>query len=309
MPLDPQVREMLAQMAGQLPNELKPVAQTRAEMDRGGAVIGGPPEPVARVEDRRFPGPGGEIPVRIYWPEGDGPLPALVYLHGGGWVLGSIVSTDSPCRTIANRGGCVVISVDYRLAPEHRFPAAAEDTYAAVRRVAENAAALGVDPARIAVGGSSAGGNLAAVASLMARDRGGPPIAYQVLIYPVTDYVFDTPSYHENAEGYMLTRNTMIWYWANYLGDEADGRHPYASPARAESLAGLPPALVITAEYDPLRDEGEAYARRLEEAGVPVTLRRYEGMIHGVLSRAGVLEGGRRALADLGDALRAALHA
>ena len=310
MPLDPQAKAVLDQMAALgLPAmiTLSPEqARRQMEMRRAAAPPG---DPVAHVEDRAIPGPAGDIPIRIYTPEASGTLPVLVYFHGGGWVIGSIETHDATSRALANAAGCIVVSVDYRLAPEHKFPAAAEDAYAATKWVAESAAALGGDPRRIAVGGDSAGGNLAAAVCLMARDRGGPSLAYQVLIYPVTDYSFDTPSYRENAEGYLLTKDSMGWFWNHYLRDESDGRNPYASPLRAESLAGLPPALIITAEFDPLRDEGEAYADRLREAGVPVACSRYDGMIHGFVGLATVLDKGKLAVGEAAGALRAAFAA
>jgi acetyl esterase len=266
------------------------------------------PEAVASVEDRTIPGPAGAIPVRIYRPAGAGPFPAVVFFHGGGWVLGDLESHDATCRSLTNVAGCVVVAVDYRLAPEHRFPAAADDSYAAACWVAEHAAELSVDASRLAVLGDSAGGNLAAVVPLMARDRGGPAIRAQVLVYPVTDYDFGTSSYRNNGDGaFGLTEVGMRWYWGCYLSDPEDGKHPYASPLRAESLSGLPPALVITAEFDPLRDEGEAYARRLEGAGVATTLTRYDGVIHGFLGQAAVVPEGRRALEQIGRELRARL--
>ncbi|MHB8992779.1 MAG: alpha/beta hydrolase, partial [Chloroflexota bacterium] len=194
----------------------------------------------------------------------------------------------------------------YRLAPEHKFPAAVDDTYAATRWVADNAAVLGADPDCIAVGGDSAGGNLATVVALRARDEEGPRLCHQLLLYPVTNYGFDTPSYRENGSGYMLTLADMEWFWAHYLAGEVDGRHPHASPLRAEDLSGLPPALVLTAEFDPLRDEAEAYAARLREAGVPVTLTRYDGMVHNFVRLYAALDGGRRALDQVGGALREA---
>jgi acetyl esterase len=235
------------------------------------------------IEDRLIPGPLGEIPIRIYTPHGAGPFPVLVYFHGGGFYLGNIESDDGPCREIANKAGCIVVSVDYRLAPEHKFPAAVEDCYAATRWAAENASALGGDSLRIAVQGSSAGGNMAAGVALMARDRGYPPLMHQILLCPVLNYAFDTPSYQENADGYILTRESMMRMWNLYLQTEADGTNPYASPLQASDLRGLPPAWVVTAEYDPLRDEGEAYAARLREAGVSVVSQREEGGIHALL--------------------------
>jgi acetyl esterase len=220
-------------------------------------------------------------------------------------VIGSIETHDGLCRQLANAAGCIVVSVDYRLAPEHPYPAAAEDAYAATRWVVDNARSFGGDPSRVAVGGDSAGGNLTAVVSLMARDRGGPPLVQQLLIYPVTDAPTDKGSYRSNAEGYFLTADMMQWFWRHYTG-EAGSAEPYACPLRAKSLAGLPPALVVTAEFDPLRDEGEVYAARLREAGVPVHLSRYDGMIHGFFAMSAFLDRARAAVAEAAEALRGA---
>ncbi|MBV8730759.1 MAG: alpha/beta hydrolase, partial [Acidobacteriia bacterium] len=273
------------------------------------AAMAAPFQEVARVEDRTVPGPGGPIPVRIYWPELHGGLPALVYFHGGGWVLGNIESVDRTCRALARSSGSVVVNVEYRLAPEHQFPAAAEDAYAVTDYVASHPEAFGCDAQRIAVGGDSAGGNLAAVVCLMARDRGGPPIAFQLLVYPLTDYDDARPSSHEYAEGYFLTQAAVRYFWDQYVASPEEGRQPYASPLNAASFAGLPPAMIITAECDPLRDQGEVYARRLAEAGVPVELRRYDGAIHVFFQMSGALDTGKRALADAGAALGKALLA
>jgi acetyl esterase len=209
----------------------------------------------------------------------------VVFCHGGGFVLCDLDSHDQLCRAMSNGTGAVVISVDYRRAPEHRFPAAAEDAYAVTRWVADNPGQLGIDASRISVAGDSSGGNLAAVTALMARDRNGPDLAFQLLIYPMLDHAQDTPSYRDNATGYFVTADHLRWYWQQYLGD-ADGAHPYASPVLASDLTGLPPAHIITAEYDPLRDEGETYGRRLAEAGSPADVRRYDGMFHGFVSMA-----------------------
>lgn len=304
MPVDAATRALLDAFAagGAAPlSSLTPVA-ARDLFEKLRIPI--PPEPVARVENRRIPGPGGEIPVRIYAPGGARGL--LVYFHGGGWVLGNLESHDGPVRMLANAAGCCVVSVDYRLAPESRHPAAAEDCYAATRWAAENARALGVDPALLAVGGDSAGGNLAAVTTLLARERGGPKIRFQLLVYPVTDHDFDRPSYLENAKGYFLERADMQWFFDHYVPDVAARSAFTASPIRAASLAGLPPAFVLTAELDPLRDEGEAYAARLREAGVPVVQTRYDGQIHGFFGMAQILPRGREAVLDAGARLRAA---
>jgi len=267
----------------------------------------GAPEEVARIEDRSIPGPAGSIPVRVYTPAGDAPFPILVFFHGGGWVIGDLESHDPVCRALANAAACVVVSVDYRRAPEARFPAAAEDCFAATAYVAGHAAEFGGDPSRLAVGGDSAGGNLAAVVSLMARDRRGPRIAFQLLVYPVTDFNFETASYQQNAEGYLLTTNAMRWFWNHYLPSPDEGAHPYASPLRADNLSGLPPALVITAEFDPLRDEGNAYGEALRAAGVPVTVHCYDGMIHGFFNMFTAIPQARAALDEAASALREAL--
>jgi acetyl esterase len=223
--------------------------------------------------------------VVVYTPVGacdaSGPLPLLLFLHGGGFFLGSPHSHGPVARELAARAGRVVVSVDYRLTPEHAFPAAVDDCYAALQWVAEHAAELGGDPAHLAVAGDSAGGNLTAVLALRARDEGGPAIEAQALIYPVTDSACDTVSMRDNAEGYMLTADAMEWMWGMYVPDEAERSHAYVSPLRAPDVSGLPPAIVITAEFDPLRDEGEAYAARLVDAGVPVQQVRFDGMIHG----------------------------
>jgi acetyl esterase len=259
------------------------------------------------VVDRSIAGPAGPIPLRIYTPSTAAPRGALVYYHGSGFVLFDLDSHDAECRALCNHAGASVVSVDYRLAPEHRFPAAVEDAWAALEWTAAHATELGVDPARLAVGGDSAGGNLAAVVAQLARERGGPRLCFQLLVYPVTDARLAHPSMDENAEGYGLTRAQMAWFIAQYVRSEADKLDPRCSPLLAESVAGVAPALVITAEYDPLRDEGEAYAHRLIAAGVRTTLTRYPGMIHGAFQMHGSVDGGRAMLEQAGDALRAAI--
>ena len=269
MPLEPQAQAFLEQLAA---TGAQPLHELSVEQARQVIVTlfetQGEPKPVGAVQDCTIPGAAGEMPARIYRPHGTGPFPVLVYCHGGGWVIGNLDAYDATCRALTKAAGCLVVAMEYRLAPEHKFPAAPEDYYAATQWVAANATALGGDPRRIAVGGDSAGGNLAAVVAQMARDRGGPALCYQVLVYPVTDYNFGTPSYREHAEGYLLTKEAMTWFWNHYLPSPAEGSHPMASPLRAARLNGLPAAFVLTAEFDPLRDEGEAYAARLREAGV-----------------------------------------
>ena len=307
MPLDPQVEAVLEQRAalGQPPlNTLTP-AQARANAEANPLATG--PD-VGRVEDRTIPDPAGEIPVRIYTPSGTGPFPTLVYFHGGGWVLGTLDMSDATCRNLCVGAECITISVDYRLAPEAKFPAAADDSFAVVKWVSENGSEIGAKADSIAVGGGSAGGNLAAVVCLMARDRGGPSIAFQLLVVPVTDRNFDTESYRQNAEGYMLTRDGMIWYWDHYLNSPSEASDPYAAPLQAQDLSGLPAALVLTAEFDPLRDEGEAYAHRLEAAGVPTTCIRYDGMVHGFFGMNDSVDKAREAVTNASSVLRDAFR-
>ncbi len=308
MPLDPQARFVLDQLAAQGGLELHELTPTEARRVFSALQLPIPGEPVAHVENRSIPGPAGAVPVRVYRAEGVAtPAPGVVYFHGGGWVVGDLESEDNFCRALANRTDAIVVSVDYRLAPEHRCPAAAEDCYAATRWVADHGAAIGVDGTRIAIAGDSAGGNLTAVVALLARDRGGPSLRHQVLIYPVADHDFETQSYRDNATGYLLTRASMQWFWSHYAPDEAQRRAVHASPLRAEKLVGLPPATVITAEYDPLRDEGEAYAARLREAGVATVATRYDGQVHGFVSLFDVFEQGKVATEQIAAALRAEL--
>jgi len=230
-----------------------------------------------------------------------------VFFHGGGFVLCNLDTHDGICRSLTNAAGCVVVSVDYRLAPEHPYPAAPEDCYAATQWVAKNGSELGIDVSRLAIGGDSAGGNLTAVTALLARDRGGPALRFQLMIYPVTDCGFETASYRENGDGYFLTTGMMRWFWDKYLADPRQAGEGYASPLRVANLANLPPGLCITAGFDPLRDEGEAYAERLRKAGVDVRTSRYPGMFHGFLSMTAQLDKAREAVAEAGAALRAAL--
>jgi len=306
MPLHPQVRTIMDQMtaAGPPLHHLSPAEARKAVLAM--RATQGELERVAKVEDRSFRGPAGELPLRIYTPDGRGPFPVLIYFHGGGWVVGSIEIVDASCRSLANLAGCMVVSAGYRLAPEHKFPAAADDCYAATRWVALHAASFSGDPARLAVGGESAGANLAAVAALMAQERGAPSLVHQLLAYPVLNYAFDTPSYRENGDGYFLTKDMMVWFWRQYLRDETDGENPSASPLRSQYLRGVAPATILAAEFDPLRDEAEAYAARLREAGVPVTYTCYKGLIHGFFGMAKVVEPAKKALEDAAAALRAA---
>jgi acetyl esterase len=303
MPLHPQARDLIAQLAARQRPAVHEVPLTRArEIMDGWIALQGEPEPVAQVIDTFVSGAAGRLPVRVYRPQqATSPGPLLVYFHGGGWVTGGLEVVDRPLRKLANSTGAVIASVGYRMAPETKFPGPAEDCYAAVADLHARADGWGADPDQLVVAGDSAGGNLAAAVCLMSRDRGGPPIASQLLIYPITAPAAGSPfaSYNENAEGYLLTRDSMLFYWDHYLSDTRDAANPYAAPLRAENLSGLPPALVITVEYDPLRDEGEAYACRLHEAGVEVNAVRYDGFIHGFFWMPGILDAFQYAVDDI----------
>jgi acetyl esterase len=308
MTLDPQTKFVLEQLAaaGAPPMEKLTPQQARAAM----MLPKGEVEPVGKVEDRTIPGPESDIPVRVYYPkEEQGSYPALVFYHGGGWVVGNIDSHDDICRSLTNLANCVTISVDYRLAPEHKFPAAVEDSFAAFQYVFEHAEEFQVDRARIAVGGDSAGGNLAAVVTNLAKGKKAPSICYQLLLYPSTKLAGEpTVSMKENSEGYFLTSGTMAWFRDCYLNSEEDKQNPKASPMLFGNFKDLPPTLVITAEYDPLRDEGEEYADKLAEAGVQVEKVRYNGTIHGFISMAAVINQGKEALNKAGNALKNAFY-
>lgn len=307
MPLHPQCKSFLDSIAASGGRPLYELSPAEARANALPPELAGPEQPVHAVENRRIPGDGGLIPVRIYRPSPASPLPALVFFHGGGFVLGGLDSTDRTCRALANGGGCVVVSVDYRLAPEHPFPAAADDAFAATAWVADHAADLGIDPTLIAVGGDSAGGNLATVVALRARDAGGPPLAFQLLVYPQVDFTDrESASMREYGEGHFLDTATIEYFSDHYLPAGVDRRQPWVSPLRA-TLAGLPPAFVLTAECDPLRDQGEAYARKLQEAGVQATVKRYDGMFHPFFSLGGIIDGAKTAMSDAGAALKTAL--
>jgi acetyl esterase len=307
VPLHPAIQAMLAAEVPGPPLDTMPVAEARVL--REGMMLQRPrrEEPVARVEDWMIPGSGLGIPARVFTPSGEaGPLPILVFFHGGGWVFGTLETHGDICRTLCHRSGSLVVSVDYRRAPEHRFPAALEDCCAAVRWCAGHAAEIGGDPTRLAVAGDSAGGNLAAAVALRVRDEGGPTLALQALIYPVTNCAFDTASYHQYASGYGLTRDMMRYFWKSYLSRPADANLPAASPLQAADLTGLPPALVLTAQYDVLRDEGEAYAARLAQAAVPVRCTRYLEMNHGFVQLGALCEPALRGLGEIAEAVRIA---
>ena len=285
-----------------------PVAELRTMTDE--LARQAPRPDVGAAEDLALPGPAGDIAVRRYRPLGSEPgdlLPVLVWFHGGGWTIGSIDGADATCRSLANRSRAAVVSVDYRLGPEHRFPAAVDDCRAATAWIAEHGAEWGLDPSRVAVGGDSAGGNLAAVIALLARDAGGPPITLQLLVYPATDARMITPSYEENGKGYLLSTADVRWFLDNYgVGEVVEATDWRVSPALARTLAGLPPAFVLTAGFDPLRDDGEAYAAALHGAGVEVQQDRYDGMIHGFFGMLGQIDDTETAHDEAAAALRRA---
>lgn len=296
MPLAAEYEALFAQLAEGPPmpalSDMTP-AEGR-EMYRAMRPVN-PELPIHDTRDIVINGPLGEIPLRIYTPQGAGPFGVLMYFHGGGWVIGDRDTCDAACREIATLGNLVVVSVDYRMAPEHVYPAAVQDCYAATQWAAENASALNGN-GKLGVAGESAGGNLSAVVALQARDEAGPAIAFQCLLYPVVDCDLTRGSYAENGEGYLLETATMQWFWDTYCPDETARAEPHASPLRAESLANLPPALVVTAEFDPLRDEGEAYAAALTAAGGNARAVRYDGLVHDFLGMAAVFECSRPGL-------------
>ncbi len=314
LPLDPELGALLQAAPPFDPERLRtvPVAEYREVMKQGILARGPSPEIVASVVDTTIAGPGGDLPLRIYTPAAEG-LPeaaakgVALFFHGSGFVICDLDTHDHECRVLANRAGVIVVSVGYRLAPEHRFPAAVDDGVAALAWAAEHARELGGDPARVALVGDSAGGNIATVVARRAVVAGGPPVAFQMLIYPVTDLRGDTPSFVENASGYGLSAATMRWYVEQYVRDADDLIDPDASPLLARSLEGLPRAFIAVCEYDPLRDEGKQYAHRLRDAGVDVALRRYDGAIHGVFQMSGFTAIGARMLDDCVTALRSAI--
>jgi acetyl esterase len=308
MPLDPQVIQMLRLLETEGGEPLERLTAREARLGDWSRNFVGASEDVKTVVHTFIPGPTADIPVRIYTPSGEKPLGAIVYFHGSAFAVSNIGMADSPHRAISNRTGCVVVAVNYQKAPEHKFPIPLDDCYAALRWVQDNAEILGVDASLVGVGGDSAGGNLAAAVCLKARDLGGTAIAFQLLIYPALDSDYGGRSMDENSEGYLLSSSGVQWAWKQYLNCPADGENPLASPLRALDLRGLPSAIVLTAEYDPLRDQGEDYAKRLVESGVLTISRRYDGMIHGFLWTAGVVEGSRRLLEDIGRDVQSMLN-
>ena len=314
MALDSDAERVLemVRLSGRPPYETLSPPEARALFLAAREVLAPEPAPVAETWELSAPGESSsEIPLRLYrgaTAASGGLLPALVYFHGGGWVIGDLDTHDSLCRHLANAARCIVVSVDYRLAPEHKFPAAVEDCYAATRWVTEAAGRLGIDSGSIAVGGDSAGGNLAAVVGLLARDRGTPKICYQALLYPAVECAMTHSSHQRFAEGYLLTRATMRWFYSHYLREPGEVGDWRASPLRAADLSGLPPALVLTAGNDVLCDEGAAYARRLQEHGVAVELRHYPDQIHGFLTMGKIVRAAQPALDQIAAGLRAAFE-
>jgi acetyl esterase len=288
----PPIWEMTPEQARELYRTMRPVNPDLA---------------IHKCEDRTIAGSQGDIPVRIYTPEGDGPFGILMNFHGGGWVIGDLDTADAVCREMATLAGVIVISVDYRMAPEAPYPAAVIDAYDATAWAAQNMAELNGN-GKLGVTGESAGGNLSAVVSLKARDTGGPKINFQCLLYPVTDCDFSRGSYTENGEGYILETKTMHWFWDIYCPDQAQRKEAFASPLRADNLSKLPPALIVTAEYDPLRDEGEAYAEALDAAGTEATVLRYDGLVHDFLATSAMFECSRKGLQATVSAIKQHLN-
>lgn len=306
MPLDPHTQRLLTRLQAidfTLTRQLTPT-QAR-QRQRALTRMAAPAEPVAHIDQRSIPGPAGPLPLRIYTPQTSGPLPILIYFHGGGGVIGDLDSEDALCRRLTNLAHCLVVSVDYHLAPEYPFPSGPQECFAATQWIASHTALFHGDASRIAVGGMSAGGNLAAVVAQMARAHGTPALVFQLLLTPLTDFRLPpTPSLHTYADGYFLTREDLLWFRTHCVPHPADWTTPLASPALAPSLAGLPPALILTAECDPLRDDGEHYGQLLQTAGVPVAISRRPGAIHGFV----VPQQLNPALSESANALRTAFQ-
>lgn len=309
--IDLQLQALLKQAAEQGTPDFAdlPPAECRQFFRDFLAMVDAPPPDSVTFEDRTIPGPGGDLPIRVYRPKNaDGSCPVLLYLHGGGWVLGGLDEYHGVCSNLSAKTGCAVVAVDYRLAPEHRFPAAIDDCYAALEWIAANASEIGADASRIAVAGDSAGGTMASVLTLMARDQGGPEIKLQVLVYPgASPRSSGYPSYEQYGEGYLLTTRSMRWFREHYLGREEPFDDFRAAPLLADNLGGLPPALVLIGTYDPLRDEGIDYAEKMLAAGTQVVVTEYTGMMHGFFSMSGVLDAAKQAMDQVAGAVRDAL--
>lgn len=314
MPLDPRIRTFLEQTGllmqpGSTPRKPEVLLAAQRANDEQAKLLAAQNHvlaPVAHVEDRVIPGPAGDIPVRLYVPEGTGPFPVLMYFHGGGWVSGNLDTHDLGCRLFCRKVGCLVLAVDYRLPPEHKFPAGLEDCYAATCWMVAHASDFQGNPAQIAVAGDSGGGNFAAAIALMARDRGGPALQFQLLTVPVLDFQLTTPSWRD-YDGYIMLKEEFLIARDFYLNTAEEQWHPYASPSLAPDLHSLPPALIITAECDPVRDAGEHYGQRLREAGIPVTISRYNGMVHSFMGMKALVPEAKQAFEESVQALRIAL--
>ena len=312
MPLHPQViafrdKRVALNLA---PNSEVTPAQARENSRIWRAAIPADLEPVGEITDRTIPGPAGDLPIRIYRPDSAGPHPLLMLFHGGGWLIGDLDHEDPSSRRMCNQLNAVVVSVDYRLAPETRFPGAPDDCHAGLVWAVEHADELGIDASKIALAGTSAGGNQTAAVAQMARDKGGPVIKHQVLFCPVIDYDFDRPSYKAHGDSFALTQDSMRYFWKQYLGPDgkSNGHHPYASPIRAETLAGLPDATIITAEFDPLIDEAADYAQALKAAGVDVAYSQYAGMAHAFNELIGIFDAAREAVDEACDRVLASFR-
>jgi acetyl esterase len=311
MPVHPQAQSFLDQSEGQPEPYEMPLADARAMMD-GFNALAGEPMDVATVEERDIPGPGGPLRIRVYRPAGSTPgtmLPVTVFFHAGGFVVGSLESHDSMCRALANGAGCAIVAVDYRRAPEHKFPAAVDDAFATLRWVAEHGAEIGVDGTRVAVAGDSVGGGLATIVSILARDAGGPAIRCQVMVYPDVDWAFDSPAWEEFGHGYFVTIEVARWLREQYFSSRDEWDDWRASPLRCPDLSGLPPALLVYPEYNPARSDMEAYGARLQDAGVPITISRYDGMIMGFWCMGSFIDAAHDAIAEVSTTLREALAA
>jgi len=306
MPLDPQIKPIIDQAAsaGAPPLSSLSPHHARAAFRTMFEAFGGRPAPVAKSEDRTIPGPAGEIGLRIYTPEGKGPFHALMFSHGGGWVVGDLDTHDPLCRALTNAAHCITVAVDYRLAPEHKFPAAVDDCFAAYRWLRTHGRDVGADTTRVGVGGDSAGGNLLAVVSQLAASAGVPVPTCQVLIYPAVDFSLNTESHRELVEGHIIPRDRIEWYGQQYLRTEADKADLRASPLRATTLAGQPPAMIVTAGFDPLRDEGRAYGEALRRAGVDVVYREFPGQIHAFVSLTRAIPQGMTCTLEVAEYLR-----
>jgi acetyl esterase len=304
MPLDPQVVELLESLEKAGGKPLEDCTPFEARQGDWSKDFIGALEDVAEVIHEFIPGPTADLPIRIYRPKGAGPLPAIVFFHGSAFTVSNISLSESAHRALSNSTGCIIVAVNYQKAPEHKFPTPFNDAYFSTQWVFENAERLGIDSRKIGVGGDSAGGNLAAAVALRSRDEQGPPLAFQLLIYPTVDSDSTRPSMQENATGYMLSAAACAWAWNQYIENPEDRKNPYAAPINSTNFSNLPPAIVLTAEYDPLRDEAEEYAQLLSDAGIQVIARRYEGMIHGFFWTAGVIAGSRKLIKDIGDDIR-----